>query len=130
MTRLRRGGLEPGVGLLALLIALIVLPPALPAATRVIAWGTNNFGQLDVPPGLTNVISIATAPYAAIALTAEGRLVPWGDNRNGQLNINRSRLGFGARCPGSLWVDQRGVHCRGRQPIGRRESGWHRGFLG
>jgi alpha-tubulin suppressor-like RCC1 family protein len=87
MTRLRRGGLEPGVGLLALLIALIVLPPALPAATRVIAWGTNNFGQLDVPPGLTNVISIATAPYAAIALTAEGRLVPWGDNRNGQLNI-------------------------------------------
>jgi hypothetical protein len=87
MTRLRRGGLEPGVGLLALLIALIVLPPALPAATRVIAWGTNNFGQLDVPPGLTNVISIATAPYAAIALTAEGRLVPWGDNRNGRLNI-------------------------------------------
>lgn len=87
MTRLRRVGLEPGVGLLALLIALIVLPPALPAATRVIAWGTNNFGQLEVPAGLTNVIAVATSPYAAIALTAEGRLVPWGDNRNGQLNL-------------------------------------------
>ncbi len=87
MTRLRRVGLEPGVGLLALLIELIVLPPALPAATRVIAWGTNNFGQLEVPAGLTNVIAVATSPYAAIALTAEGRLVPWGDNRNGQLNL-------------------------------------------
>ncbi len=74
----------------AVVVSILVLPglsSRVQAATRVVAWGTNNFGQLDVPPGLTNAIAIAAGPYSAIALTADGRLVPWGDNRSGHLNL-------------------------------------------
>jgi alpha-tubulin suppressor-like RCC1 family protein len=44
----------------------------------VVAWGDNNFGQLDVPSSLANVTAISAGVFHAIALRAGGDVVAWG----------------------------------------------------
>jgi serine/threonine protein kinase len=48
------------------------------------AWGSNRFGQTDVPAGLQNVIAISTGQGArtahALALRSDGTVIGWGDN--------------------------------------------------
>lgn len=50
----------------------------------VLAWGSNRFGQTNVPAGLNNVIAIAvgqgTRSAHALALRSDGTVVGWGDN--------------------------------------------------
>jgi hypothetical protein len=53
----------------------------------VIAWGTNNYGQTDVPAGLTNVVAIAGGGSHSIALRADGTATAWGGNTYGQTNV-------------------------------------------
>jgi alpha-tubulin suppressor-like RCC1 family protein len=48
------------------------------AATQVIAWGWNGYGQLNVPSGLTNVTAISAGQGTTLALNADGTLVQWG----------------------------------------------------
>ena len=49
-----------------------------------LAWGSNRFGQTNVPGGLNNVIAIAvgqgTRSAHALALRSDGTVVGWGDN--------------------------------------------------
>ena len=52
-----------------------------------LAWGSNEFGQTNVPSGLENAVAIAAGRWHSLALTAEGRVVAWGDNRWGQRNV-------------------------------------------
>jgi hypothetical protein len=42
---------------------------------------------VSVPPGLTNVVAIATGDYHSLALKADGTLVTWGLNPAGQCNV-------------------------------------------
>ena len=51
----------------------------------VIAWGNNAFGQTNVSPGATNVISIAAGSYHSLALRADGSIIGWGNNADGQV---------------------------------------------
>jgi hypothetical protein len=51
---------------------------ALKADGTVVAWGQNFYGQLDIPPGLSNVVAIAAAEYHTLALKSDGALVAWG----------------------------------------------------
>jgi alpha-tubulin suppressor-like RCC1 family protein len=48
----------------------------------VIAWGNNQYGQTDVPPGLDNIVAVAKGGNEfvnrVLALTAKGTLVSWG----------------------------------------------------
>jgi alpha-tubulin suppressor-like RCC1 family protein len=53
----------------------------------VVAWGTNDFGQLNVPAGLTNVTAVAAGGYHNLALQADGTLVGWGRNTYGEASI-------------------------------------------
>jgi alpha-tubulin suppressor-like RCC1 family protein len=53
----------------------------------VVAWGYNNYGQTNMPSGLSNVVATAAGGYHSLALTTEGRVVRWGDNRFGQTNV-------------------------------------------
>ena len=46
----------------------------------VTAWGDDSLGQCDVPPGLTNVISIAANEQVAAAVKADGTVVAWGND--------------------------------------------------
>ncbi len=55
---------------------------------NVVAWGGNDYGQTNVPPGLTNVMAITGGggEFSA-ALKADGTVVAWGDNDHGQTNV-------------------------------------------
>jgi hypothetical protein len=56
-------------------------------AGEVVAWGSNTFGQVTVPAGLTNVVAIAAGRNHNLALRNDGTVVAWGDNRFGQCNV-------------------------------------------
>ncbi|MCX7722385.1 MAG: RCC1 domain-containing protein [Verrucomicrobiae bacterium] len=43
----------------------------------VVAWGTNDWGQLNVPGGLTGVRAVAAGWYHALALKSGGTVVAW-----------------------------------------------------
>jgi alpha-tubulin suppressor-like RCC1 family protein/subtilisin-like proprotein convertase family protein len=52
----------------------------------VVAWGQNNYGQTNVPAGLSNVVAVAGTDTASLALKADGTVVAWG-GINGETNI-------------------------------------------
>ena len=54
-------------------------------AQNVIAWGSNTYGQLNVPANATNVIAVAAGWYHSVALKDDGTVVAWGDNTKGQI---------------------------------------------
>ena len=60
---------------------------ALKSNGMVVEWGTNDFGQTNVPPGMSNVLAIAAGSSHSLALINNGTLVAWGDNSDGQTNI-------------------------------------------
>src|SRR4051794_10961803 len=62
------------------------LNPALTLGT-VVAWGSDAFGQIDVPPDLTNVIAICAGIEHSLALRADHTVVVWGAGEYGQTNV-------------------------------------------
>jgi hypothetical protein len=54
---------------------------------RVVGWGDNSKGQLNVPAGLNSVTAIAAGCNHSLALKSDGTVVAWGDNSKGQLKI-------------------------------------------
>ncbi|HEY5911053.1 MAG TPA: immunoglobulin domain-containing protein [Verrucomicrobiae bacterium] len=60
---------------------------ALLTVSRVIAWGTNNYGQLNIPGNLMDVVAVAAGLNHSVALRNDGTVVAWGDNRYGQTNV-------------------------------------------
>jgi len=53
----------------------------------VAAWGADYAGQVDVPPGLSNVVAIAAAYDHSLALINDGTVTAWGDNTKNQTNV-------------------------------------------
>jgi hypothetical protein len=51
------------------------------------AWGDDDNGQIDIPPGLSNVVAIAAGAAHNLVLKADGTLIAWGMNTYGQTNI-------------------------------------------
>jgi hypothetical protein len=60
---------------------------ALKANGTVIAWGSNLYGQTNVPPGLSHVVAIAAGGWHSLALKQDGTVVAWGYNQSGQTNV-------------------------------------------
>ena len=57
-------------------------PATMPSGT-VVAWGSNDYGECNVPPGLSNVVAIAAGssnPHS-LALKSDGTVLTWGDVR-------------------------------------------------
>ena len=50
----------------------------------VVAWGNSLFGQTNVPPGLTNVVSVAGGGYHSLSLRSNGLVVAYGYNGDGE----------------------------------------------
>jgi alpha-tubulin suppressor-like RCC1 family protein len=44
---------------------------ALRADGTLLAWGLNGYGQLNIPPGLSNIVSIAATTWGSLVLTAD-----------------------------------------------------------
>lgn len=53
----------------------------------VVAWGSNNYGQINVPAGLWDVTALAAGRWYSLALKGDGTVVGWGGNVHGQINI-------------------------------------------
>ncbi|WP_168118619.1 S-layer homology domain-containing protein [Paenibacillus sp. HB172176] len=61
---------------------------ALKSDGSVVAWGSNNKNQLDVPEAAqSGVVSIAAGSYHSLALKADGSVVAWGNNDYGQTTL-------------------------------------------
>jgi hypothetical protein len=60
---------------------------ALNADGTVLSWGSNPYGQTNVPTGLSNVVAIAAGFYTSYAVKSDGTVVAWGYNVNGQTNV-------------------------------------------
>ena len=78
--------------LAASVMAVVLASPASTAQTTVqagtpLAWGYNNYGQSDIPSGLTDVVDVAGGTYHNLALKSDGTVVAWGDNFYGQTNV-------------------------------------------
>ncbi|HEY4415949.1 MAG TPA: LamG-like jellyroll fold domain-containing protein, partial [Verrucomicrobiae bacterium] len=54
---------------------------------RLKAWGGGTFGETNVPPNLTNVVSIADGANHALELGNDGKVVAWGSNAFNQTNV-------------------------------------------
>jgi alpha-tubulin suppressor-like RCC1 family protein len=53
----------------------------------VVGVGNNTAGQLNVPPGTTNVVAVAAGAAHTLALRADGAVLAWGSNSAGQCNV-------------------------------------------
>lgn len=53
----------------------------------VTAWGLDDRGQADVPPGLSNVVAVAAGGRHSLALRNDGRLVAWGQDTYGETDL-------------------------------------------
>jgi alpha-tubulin suppressor-like RCC1 family protein len=60
----------------------------------VAAWGSAHggfmhpdYGQLNVPAGLSNVVAIAGGPAISLALKKDGTVTVWGDNHHHQIDL-------------------------------------------
>jgi hypothetical protein len=49
--------------------------------------GENWCGELDLPPGLSDVLMLAAGDLHALALRRDGTVVAWGDNLHGQCDV-------------------------------------------
>lgn len=52
----------------------------------VVCWGDNTYGEINVPAGLSNVVTIAAGGYPnmssyTLALKNDGTVVSWGKNK-------------------------------------------------
>ena len=48
------------------------------SGVSITSWGWNQFGQRNVPPGLSNVVQVAVGLAHSLALTADGTVAAWG----------------------------------------------------
>jgi len=75
---------------------------ALLANGKVQAWGSDYFGQLDVPAGVSNIVAIAAGDYNSLALRNDGTLFSWGYSNNNQPAFQPPVSGISTIAAGSL----------------------------
>jgi alpha-tubulin suppressor-like RCC1 family protein len=59
-----------------------------------VAWGYNNYGQLNVPSPNTGFVAIAAGGYHTLGLRADGSIAAWGANHYGQINVPPPNANF------------------------------------
>jgi len=69
-------------------LALLLAATAHAQTTRVVAWGDNEYGQTNVPDGLSGVKAVAAGDRGhVVAVKDDGTVVAWGRNDFGQTNV-------------------------------------------
>jgi len=62
---------------------------------RVVAWGYNNFGQTNLPAGLSDVAAIAAGEFHSLVLKADGTVVAWGQNAIAGVTLGQTNVPSG-----------------------------------
>jgi alpha-tubulin suppressor-like RCC1 family protein len=59
---------------------------------KVVAWGQNYYGQLDIPASLDTrtVTSVSAGLMHNLALTSDGKVIAWGYDGSGQTDVPAS----------------------------------------
>ena len=76
---------------------------AIRADGTVVAWGTNWYGQCDVPTNVTDAVAVAAGGRHSVALGRDGSVVVWGDNTLGQITNAPSNLTNVVDVKAGLW---------------------------
>jgi uncharacterized repeat protein (TIGR01451 family) len=79
-----------GIVLAALLVAALLTDGAgaqAAAPGTMVAWGSNDKGQTNVPANLGGVVAIAAGGGHSLALKRDGTVVAWGYNGSGQATV-------------------------------------------
>jgi alpha-tubulin suppressor-like RCC1 family protein len=53
----------------------------------VTAWGRNDYAQTNVPPAITNVVSISSGAFHQLTLMSDGTVQAWGADYSGQSDV-------------------------------------------
>lgn len=61
--------------------------PALLGVVPLARAGDNSFGQVSVPAGATNPVSLAAGGWHSLALNSDGTVLAWGENTMGQCTV-------------------------------------------
>lgn len=72
-------------GTMAIPVSLTLTPPPVPSL--IVAWGSDNAGERDVPGDATNSIALTAAGDHVLALRQDGSVAGWGDNAAGITDI-------------------------------------------
>ncbi len=67
----------------------------------IMAWGGNEYGELDVPEPNTGFVAIDAKFFHSIALRADGTVAAWGRNDYGQSDVPEPNTGFVAVAAGA-----------------------------
>lgn len=67
---------------------------ALRADGSIMAFGSNYFGEADVPVPNTGFVTIAAAGFHSLGLRADGSIAAWGHNEHAQLDVVTPNAGF------------------------------------
>ena len=54
---------------------------------KITAWGSDVYGQVTVPAGLSNIVAVAGGRQHSLALRADGTVAAWGGNSDGQATV-------------------------------------------
>jgi hypothetical protein len=87
--------------MLAVLIMVVVIPNAAQGST-VIGWGSNFYGQISPPAGLSGVVAISAGLWHSVALKSDGTVVAWGRDLEGQINVPADLSGVVAIAAGGV----------------------------
>jgi len=71
------------------------------ALTQVRDWGSNGYGEFNIPAGLTNVLSIDSGDDYSLALKRDGTVVAWGLSSEGRTAVPVGLTGVVAVSAGS-----------------------------
>jgi len=71
------------------------------AQATVTAWGSNLYGQTNVPASLEGVTSLAGGGWHALAVRTDGTVTAWGYNLYGQRNVPAGLSGVSAVAAGA-----------------------------
>jgi alpha-tubulin suppressor-like RCC1 family protein len=85
---------------------------ALRADGSVVGWGDNSFGQIGIPPEVTNIVAIAAGQHHSVALRADGQVFAWGRGDNFQQTAvppHTNVIAIAAGANHSLAVQSNGV---------------------
>ena len=70
--------------------------PAIPSAGRIVAWGDNSYGQLNIPAPNSSFVQVGTSGHHTVGLKENGTLVAWGNGNWGRNTVPAINQGFTA----------------------------------
>ena len=89
LTRMRRAGTGGTRAAVLTLGAAMAFASARAASADgpLFAWGSNTYGQCDIPAGLGVVTQISAGARHTLALKTDGTIVAWGTNNEGECDV-------------------------------------------